>query len=278
MKTAKPFFILCIALGSAMAAHAQMYINLGGGFGFPANKELITVSDNITQTNETYTGVYSSLGIGGNGSLILGYMLCENGGLEVGYSYFNSMEVSSRYENSSVPGVNQTGSDEFDAVMNRIYLGGRFTCGENRIKPYMRGGLVLGVGNKIGYGHYRYVQSTSSTQRDERVLEYDGGLAFGYTASIGLNFMFSDNLGMYLEACDIAQRWAPTHSIYTRYDIDGQDQLGNMTTRQKETNYMDEVVVTSSPDDNKPDEDLKMYWPFSSIGIQAGVTFMLGGK
>lgn len=279
MKKAKHIFIALAGMFLAKNASAQMFITAGGGYSFPANKQFVGWEYTADASKETFTGVYSTLGHGLSGGAMFGYNLCEYGGIEIGYSYLYLGQVAMMYDDRSDTGMTITGSDEMGMKMNRITIGGRFSYGEGNFKPYLRTGLVLGVGGKFMDAHYRTYQSGSGTSTETTWEEYTGGIAWGFATGLGANYMFSSSVGIYFEAAFIGQSWAPQNSIYTKYEIDGVDQLPNMTTSEKETVYLDELSFTSAaPNDNAPSEDLKYFLPMSSLGINAGVVIILGAK
>ena len=282
MKKAKYIFATGIALITGTLLSAQMYIQVGGGYGFPANKELIAWSYKADANTETYTGEYGTFGKGMDLSLTFGYNLCDNGGVELSYSFLhplNSQILAATYDDRSDSSIAYTGTDEFGLQMHRIMIGGRFVCGEDNFKPYMRGGIVLGMGGNFSHGDYKYSQTSSTTSQTLIFTEYSGGIALGYYAGLGGTYSFSDMIGLYFEAGFVGQKWAPEKSVITRYEVDGQDMLPNMTTRDKETVYLDELTFTNSaPNDNAPDEDLKSYLPMSTIGLNFGVVIKLGSK
>jgi hypothetical protein len=279
MKKANHIFIALTLLFIVKNANAQLFITAGGGYGFSANKQMIGWEYTSDPNSDTYTGVYGTFGQGMQLGVNFGYSLCEYGGLEIGYSFLhplNNQIYSLKYDDRSDTGMIVTGTDEYGLQMHRIIIGGRFHYGDGGFKPYMRGGIVLGVGGKLSHGDYRTYETSSGSTTSNQFTEYTGGLAFGYTAGFGAHYAFSDMIGLYFEASYIGQNWAPEKSLITRYDIDGVDQLPNMTTRDKETVFVEELTFTSAaPNDNAPDEDIKSYLPLSTIGINFGVVINL---
>lgn len=282
MKKAKHIFIAITAAFILNQAEAQIYITAGGGYGFSANKQLLGWDYKADANSETYTGAYGTYGKGMQLSVNFGYMLCEWGGIEIGYSFLhplNTQVLVLNYDDQSDSVFTTSGTDEYGLQMHRIIIGGRFCFGENNFKPYMRGGLVLGMGGNFSHGDYRTSQSPFGSTTVNQFTEYTGGIAFGYTAGLGAHYNFSDMVGVYFEASYVGQNWAPERSEITRYDIDGVDQLPNMTVRDKETVYLEELTFTSSPpNDGAPDEDIKWYLPLSTVGINFGVVINLGGQ
>lgn len=265
-----------LALLFTHTANGQVYVNVGIGYGAPALRDLIAVDYEATQSSETYTGVYSSLGMGFQPDLTLGYKFNENVGLELGYGFLLGSKIVSEVNDASSPNV-ETGEQRIHARMHRLMLGTKVTAADGDFHPYIRVGFALGVGGKVISEMETTTTGPSFSGAYHSLEEYSGGMAFGFNGGIGFTYHVSDAFGIFVEAAMIAQNYAPAHSELTTLDIDGQDQLGSMTIRQKQTDYVTEYTNPSGPpNDGAPDEDLRFYLPMSSIGIGAGVHFYFG--
>lgn len=272
MKLIKITSVAALSLMLASTADAQVYVNAGVGYGAPALRELLVVEYNETDNSTMYTGVYSSLGAGLNPHIAFGYKFNPNIGLEFGYGYLLGAKTKGTITDAA-GAVTGNGTYEMWARMHQFMIGARVTASEGAWQPYMRIGMAFGVGGRI----WDEVQTTSTgpsfNSSYHSIEEYDGGVAFGFTGGIGIHYHLTDMFAIYGEAAMVAQNWAPTHSELTTLDVDGQDQLGSMTIRQKETNYVKEFTDVNPPNDGQPREDLRTFVPMSSIGINVGVHF-----
>jgi hypothetical protein len=277
MRLIKITSLAALSLLFSHTSNAQVYINAGIGYGAPALREMLVVDYNETDNSETYAGVYSSLGQGFQPHIAFGYKFNPNVGLEFGYGYLLGGKVKGEINDASSPNV-ETGTQEMWARMHQFMIGARVTASEGSFQPYMRIGMAFGVGGRI----YNETETTTSgpafSSSYHMMEEYYGGLAFGFTGGLGVHYHTSDMFAIFLEASMVAQNYSPNNSEITTLDVDGQDQLGSMTIRQKETEYVKEYTVTGPPNDGQPDQDLRFFLPMSSIGLTAGVHFYFGGN
>lgn len=270
--------IAALALLITHTAKAQVYINVGVGYGAPALRELVLIDYNSTQSSDTYTGIYSSLGQGIQPQITFGYKINPSVALEAAYGFLLGSKITADINDASNPNFTEVGTQELQARMQRVIIGARVAYEEGNIHPYMRMGIVLGLGASV----ISEVQTTSTgpsfNSSYHRIEEYSGGMSIGFTGGLGLTFHLTDAIGIFAEAGMTAQNYSPDHSELTRYDLDGQDQLSTMNIRQKQTDYVNEYTYTSPPNDGQPDQDLSFHFPMSSFGLAVGVHFWFPGK
>lgn len=275
MKLIKISSLAALLLLVSYTANAQSYINVGIGYGAPALRELVAVDYHST-SNTTYTGVYSSYGAGLQPELTFGYKFNPNFGMEFGYGYLFGSKIVSDIHDEQGPNT-ETGTNESWARMHRVMIGARVTASEGAWQPYMRVGMSVGMGGTVFSETETTTTGPSFNSSFHRVDEYSGGVAVGFTGGLGIHYHISDMFAIYGEANMIAQNYSPKRGLITTYDVDGQDQLGSMTIRDKETEYVDEYTTVNPPNDGQPDQDLKFYLPMSSIGVTVGMHFYFGG-
>src|ERR1044072_4971923 len=126
MRLIKITSIAALLLLSAHKADAQVYINLGIGYGAPALRDLVAIDYHSTQSSQTYKGIYSSLGMGFQPDVIIGYKVNPNIGFEVGYGYLIGSRITGEIDDGSSPNV-ETGTQEISARMSRIMIATRVT-------------------------------------------------------------------------------------------------------------------------------------------------------
>jgi len=277
MKLLKITSLAALALLLSHDANAQVYVNLGVGYNAPAIQQLILVDYNQTSGSTTYKGIYNSLGQGFEPDLTVGYRINPNVGIEIGYGMLLGSKITADIYDASDPNI-ESGTEIIKARMHRLTLGGRVSYEEGEVHPYLRLGIVVGVGTRVTDEYETTTTGPSFSSSYHRIEEYDGGMAVGFTTGFGLTFHVSETIGFFVEAGLIAQNYSPTHSEITLFDVDGQDQLGSMTIRQKETDYVDEYTATNPSNDGEPRKDLSFYFPASSMGISAGIHFWFPGK
>lgn len=277
MQILKITSLAALTLLLSHTAKAQVYINVGVGYGAPALKELVAVEYNSTQSSDTYTGIYSSLGQGIQPQIAIGYKINPNVGVEVGYGFLMGSKITADINDASNPNFTEVGTQVMQARMQRIIIGTRVAYTEGNIHPYMRMGIVLGMGTQVISETETTTTGPSFSSSYHRIDEYTGGLSIGFTGGLGLTYHLSESFGIFAEAGLTAQNYSPEHGETTTYHIDGQDQLGSMTIRQKQTDYVDEYTVSGPPNDGAPDQDLSFQLPMSSFGLAIGIHLWFGG-
>ncbi len=277
MKLLKITSLAALALLISHTATAQLYINVGVGYNAPAIQQLMMVDYNQGQSSTTYKGIYNSLGQGFMPAIAIGHKINPNVGIEIGYGMLIGSKITADINDASSANV-ETGTQVMSANIHRLMLGARIDRNEGNVHPYIRIGIVVGVGTRV----INEVETTTTgpafSSSYHSIEEYDGGMSVGFSTGFGLTYHVSESFGIFVEAGLIAQNYAPTHSEITTLDVDGQDQLGSMTIRQKETNYVDEYTTTNPPNDGEPDEDLSFYFPASSMGISIGIHLWFPAK
>jgi len=134
--------------------------------------------------------------------------------------------------------------------------------------PYARVGLVVGAGSIL----YEF---EDNDQGDVSVakMKLNGGIALGLNAAIGAIFSLNDNLSLFGEIDMYNLSYAPTKGELTEATYNGTDVLPNMTTSDKEIEFVDSYTYNynSPPPDSQPSQALKQKLPFGSVGINVGL-------
>jgi hypothetical protein len=275
--------MLFIAVFVGANTFAQgLYVNAGAGYGFPASPYLMAENMDYYWDGEYGTRNYEivkgsgSFGKGMQVGAIVGFMFNLHIGAELGTSYLLGGNIENKYEWN-----NDTSSSIYEYTMSakmlRFTPALKMTIGNGNIKPYMRTGLVMGVAGKIIHTGKTTNTDIFGTETYEIEKELTNGISLGFAGALGVDFMLSDNISLFAEMSIITQSWAPEKEEWTKYTIDGEDHLDDLTTRIKEIEYVDSYSYDSGPiNENLPRQELKIYYPFSSVGINAGVRITLG--
>lgn len=269
--------LFAVAVGMTIDASSQIYIAPGVGYGLPANRQTLMYEYRADSVSQTESGVFASMGTGIMPQLIVGYKLCDRGSVEVGFNYLVNSKVNAEYRNQPSPGYDYSKTEQMRAQGMRVTIGGRLECEEHKLKPFIRAAVVLGFGNKLTYSFTQKSTKPSSTSTMEFAEEFDGGLAIGFNSGFGVTYPVNDKLAVYAEGFFMSLSWAPTHSVYTEYTLNGQDMLTQMNTYDKEANYYNSVSYTGGPTvANEPSKEIKYYYPMSSVGVNVGIHITLG--
>jgi outer membrane protein W len=271
----------------ATQAYSQLYVSAGGGYGFSMapNSSFsgteYTRNPSGTGTVETYkiSNGTGSFGRGLQFGATVGYMFSENIGAELNVGYLLGSKITSTDNELKNNGDTYSSTATTSGNMLRLTPALRFSVGKDKLKPYMRVGLVIGVGNKISttFSSTDFHSSGGYTNTDQSEMAVTGGVSMGFAAGVGVKYMFSEKVGIFAELGMISQAWAPSKSVLTKSTTNGVDNLPFLTTSQKETDYSTSYTTSSNTfSPGLPSTALKQYTPFSSIGVNVGVHLSFG--
>jgi hypothetical protein len=228
-------------------------------------------------------------------------MITDNIGPELGIDYLLGAKIL-RYKSNTITNnvstyIDQTNSNnntnstlvhstadeiKVKGSMLRFIPSIRLTAGDWKVKPYVKFGLVISVLNRMQYEDIQTDISTAGVQKITEQTEIGkGNVSLGFAGAVGATYQLPQNFGVFAELGLIAQSYAPTQSKITKFTIDGVDQLPGMSTRDIETEYVDHYSHSypTTPDaENQPYETTKDYYPFSSIGLNVGISWSFGRK
>lgn len=280
----KSLFIIPLYLFLANTIYAQgSYVNLNVGYAFCMSPGTNWVISNYssTQNSTTEEQIYLSLGKGLNFGGAYGYMFNKHFGTELGLSYL----VGGKTEgNHYYTFQNTTSSSKYSLSSNmfRFIPSIVVAIGTDKINPYAKFGLVIGIGSVIS--EYKtenteidYNTGDEVTNVGEHKTKMNGGVAIGINGAIGALFELSEKISLYGELNAINMSYAPTKGEVIESILNGEDNLPNMSTRGKEIEYVDKYTrdYDNPPPDSEPNKQLKQKYPFGSFGINIGVVFSL---
>jgi len=213
------------------------------------------------------------LGNGFNGSLAAGYWFCKYIAVELSVSEFLGMST----KGDSV--VHLIGATEATAKVRGGLLSITpaivISAGLQKVNPYARFGLLIGV---LPYMISKYSSENATTNPPMSTVinnQYYGGIALGYVAAGGVKFNVSSLLSFFAELQFTHSTWSPSHSEIVKYSVNGEDRLSEMTTWQKQADFVMEKNVNGTVDMSKPRQELRQTYPFSTASINIGITFKL---
>jgi len=289
MKIKTTLVLIIITVIFDTQIHAQgTFITVGGGYGYCGApvQPITNYSGTANNNGSGYTNNYNllkgsgSYGKGIQASGTLGYMFSENLGAELSIGYLHGGKFIRKESDISSTYISINEISTYGRML-RFTPALRMSVGKGKIRPYMRMGLVIGVGAKLTVDSIRkyddlYLVTNGSW---ETVTKYSGGISLGFASGLGADFKCNERYSFYMELGFITQSWAPEKSLITKYLDNGVNELSTFTTYQKETEYLDNYTEdTGSFDSSVPQKQLKFYFPFSSVGINVGLHISLGGK
>lgn len=263
------FFIIAMVSFSFFAINTSaqgVYIKAGAGYHFATATGNLGGFNNYTSSSgssATIEQVNVSFGKGIDFGGTFGYMFNENVGAEFGVSYL--LGSKSKAKDIYTGGTTEC---EYSAKMLRLNPAIVIAAGGENINPYAKFGLIMGFGDIL------YTMEDND-QGDIYIgkWKYNGGLAFGFSAGLGANFSLNDVISLFAEVNMINMSYAPTKGEVTEATYNGVDELPNMTTSEKEIEFVDKYTYdyNNPPSDSQPRQELKIKHPFSSIGVNVGI-------
>jgi len=265
------FAFLLVFLMSPALYGQQFYIGFDAGYGLKINSpEGLWDSDNIdiTETTITSQSVPYSLGQGFQTGLSVGYMFNENMGVELGLAYMNGAPVKTHYlENDDYHSFNS-----YDSQSAQSFRGSPAFIIQLRpdatFSPFMKTGLIC---SKAGMEISRYSEHSTITYK------FSQGINLGVLSSLGAAYHMNDKLALVAEFKIQLLNYTPGKSVITEHTINGVDQLPDMTTSQKEVEYVNSFTTNSimTQPTNEPIKRYKELYPLSSYGLYIGLRFNL---
>jgi hypothetical protein len=286
------FSVLCISASSSFsqAMHPdenqrKFFVGVNFNYGFAAlsssspwqgNETSITngTGPNSTQTISAVSKPMD-LGMGLQVGLCGGFRFSKNIAAEIVCNYFKGANygISNSIITPSVPPYQD--QITYNASMFKIIPSVRFQLGENKFHPYMKMGVIIGVGAKMTEESY--------FEQLHEIQEYSGRASWGFLGGLGILYDVTKKLTAFIEVTGNFQNWAPAKSVYTKYDQNGVDQLPNMPLSSKETDYQSQYTTTLVNQNgnwvlppNSPTPAQKMFLPFSSAGFTIGINYSIG--
>lgn len=279
------FAILMICM-AANSYSQKFYLNVGIGNNYTAST-VFQMTDNADIYTTINTGTYItgikrsisenvSFGKGFQFGGTVGYMSSKNLCFELNINYLKSNEFEDKYTERYFS-FDNVFIQKYQSQMLRFSPTIRFTLDNRVISPYMKMGLVIGVGTKIHVEEnfdFRDQNNTEVVQESE--FDMTGGISIGFAAGIGINIKTDKCYGFFSEINIITQSWAPEKLSYTKFYQNSMDVMAYVPGNIKESIFVDSYssdVPNSNTD--SPSEKLKSYYPFSNIGWNIGIYFKL---
>lgn len=237
----------------AINVHSQhFYINAGAGYNLPAVKQTLSVYSNGVDIHN-FTG---SFGKGYNAMIGGGYFFNEHIAAEINLSHLISMQ-----NYFSDDDLNLHASE---ASMTRIIPSIKIITGK-KIRPYICFGFVAGIAPVL-ITDYTSMATPQGEFMDNHE-EYKGGESFGFSSTIGAEYVLKEKLSIFLQLNTILQNWVPDEVEYT------------ITSHTRFYEYEGSGTYELEDSISNPvDTRLKKYFPFNSIGLQAGFAWYFHHK
>ena len=214
----------------------------------------------------------ASYGSGANVTVAGGYMFNPYFGAELGITINIPRQQTFEYREVDTIGVGFFTDEISSRPKMPIFITPAFIVSTGVHRPlsvYGRAGLVLPVGGDL-------VVSTTSTDHTlnevtETEERFKYGMSKGLQGALGLQYNVTDALGITFEANGTSLTRYTKSSEYTMYTVNGVDLLGDLTTEQRETEYIHSGTFDpTATNANTPWKARTIASPFSTYGFQLG--------
>jgi hypothetical protein len=271
----KPYRILIIGLLLiGMSGQAQkIYFRGGIGAAVTTAADIhlnrTFVSDSASSRNQSIKTTKEGIGSGLPFALAAGYMINENFSVELGIDYFYGFTIKEKqtYTNSDWQWVSESHGQMLSLVPAVI-----LTVPLNKIQPYARLGLMLGVLNSVvNVGSPPQSPDTINIWKEK---DY-GGLAIGVQTALGINYALSEKLSLFAEIQLDAISYSPKHGKYLEVKDHGVDLLALFSEKNKKWDYLKDIDFDKEIPNDQPGEQVRVNYRFGNVGLIVGVKFHL---
>jgi len=249
-----------------------IYAKINFGYGIKTSSQNINyfniTNHTIDTVSSSFEQVATSLGKGFSCEGALGYMFNKNIGAEIGISYLLGARTKTTQEL-----YGNVHNNCISANMLRINPTVIIANGFDKINPYAKLGLIIGFGKIIYEDDYSSVGGTVVSEK----MELSEGAALGFNAGVGIIYNINTMISLYGEINMVNLSYAPTKGILTESTLNGIDHLPDMTTNEKEVDFVDSYTTNLNYPytHTEPRKELKESYPFGSVGLNVGIIIIL---
>jgi len=243
------FFGLLILCPDVNAQGSYFTAGIGYGFSIPG----ITSG---SQMPYTYNASGATLGRGITYGFNIGHMVNKTAGIDLEVWYVAGSTFKFDGTDSSGNKLNLN----FKGGTLRVMPALKVNWG-NRNKFFLKLGPLLGIANSITVEETHTVSSASGATEYLTENKFQGGSSIGWMGAVGVDFSAKDSISFFIEANLYRQIYEP----------------GELTVTAA-GGSPESFTLVDNPNPHNPNEKQKLSFPFSNIGINAGVKFLIGGK
>ena len=288
--------LLVAAFLVANFSFAQFYISGSAGYGMSSAGIVTGTSLNDSHTKET--NHYGSYGEGMNFQLKGGYFFNETFGVELGVGYLNGADQNiSSYVTNDEGTIKEITEGTAHARAYGLTAALVYNFPNNF---YGKIGMVTKLGGKTEAEFTKTTSTPFGPIVAEGVNDYHGRLPLGFTAAFGYKYQLSDNWNIFAELEYLGINVTRDSSEFVKLAVDypaipkgaipgvpgipgGTWNLGDAPLEHpvfgtiwapSEITYEDSLPVPNTD----PSKALTSVAPYSSFGLNIGITYSFGGN
>jgi len=270
----KKLLLTVATITVTISASAQFYVGINAGYGIGGPKQVLGTITNSSASGTSTENIYGSLGGGLNLGLTPGFWFGEHVGAELGLNYFMGSKVEVTKVTSPFGELTANAHSSQFRLMPSLVIR---SSGE-KLNIYAKAGLVIpAVGQTVQEIENTGYQgpNTASSSRSETV----GQMTLGYTGAIGFNLGLGERLGFFAEVSAVSLRVSANKTTVTDYSSNGTDVMANLSTYNKEINYVDKLDNNSNTgptaNQDQAEDRLRINSNYGGIFLNVGLKFQL---
>lgn len=240
------------------------------GYAFPfATDTLGTKIRSTTNGDLIRTNLYGTFGTGFNATLKAGFKQTQNFGVEFGTNYLYGL----RKITNEFSGSNSSVIEKSQTSQLRVMPGVVLETSNAALTLYTRMGAVIPLMGKT-FSESKAISTTGQSTNEfieERESTY--GVSVGYYGAGGISLKIKDKLKVFAEVEFVTLKVKRKSSILTKSTVNGTDQLGALSTFDKETEYKDSYNSADNTDPDRPKTVRTSKVNFNGASINIGVRF-----
>lgn len=290
MKT--KFISLIIFVSLAIAAQAQLYVNVQVGYAMPSsvaefdlNDITASIDQEFNTTSYTETQVRSTTGGGILPALTIGYMINENLGVELTGAYLMGSTTTGT-ATVQTPFGDAVSMLERSTSQIRVSPTVVVKGSGETLKPYAKFGALIPVAGQTTSELTESELEIGSTGVDinqtKATLETQGKISVGFLGSFGAEYAVSDNIGIFGEIAFQSLSIQGKTTEVVSYTVNGQDVLSQLPASATMINYVDEITPASNNEEIganfnplEASEELRPISAYGNVGVNFGVSIKL---
>lgn len=268
----------------SFASLSRLYLQSSIGYGMPMSERTLISSSKSTDVTSSSTITQSdsrlySYGKGLSGQLLMGYSPGKGISAEIG-AVFNTSRFSTldkeQYQAFNYPISTWDLNTDYSAWMLRNTYGLKMESDFKKINAFIRTGLSLGFAGLTETITRASSTFPSTTQEVQTIFEYRGNLSVGAYIGLGASLRLNQRLDLVAEAVTYIQNWSPKKRELVSYSVDGVNYTEQLSTYEKEVEYLSELNGNySTTDFSSPEQRLRIAEPFSSFMLTLGLRWHL---
>jgi hypothetical protein len=238
-----------------------LFLQADLGFAFGTHSEIFYRNTTVTgnETSSTTTeAIKARLGTGLPFEIAAGYMFNDNLGVQLGIDYFQGL-------NTKI--INSVDGIEVKEFVSAVHLSivpsvkAQFKAGD--MTPYVVLGIDVGVVND-----FKTREEDATLKRNTR--DY-GGISLGVKSALGVEYPLSKVLSVFAQIEATQFSFSPMHGKVTKYEVNGQDEMGNLTTKESKWDYVKSVNSSDPKPDDQPNQVLRQTHSVDNVGLEIGI-------